>query len=508
MHPWSSGQQSRSNILAGSAWRMASWLLAAATALPLQVVLVRLMSRPSFGTYALAMSIIEFVIPFASFGLQGSVAKHAAEALASHEQHGLSAVARDATRMTVYLVMAVLLIVASVSLIMNNVSSLSPVVPVFLALAPVAFVAPLGEAAMGLIQATFQPKLPLISGALRSGLLLALTVGALEAGSRSAMSVTVARSVAVGVGTITLVLCSGWIGHLRARPKRSLGSKPFVTSGLAMLATTTFFVAVSQLDVIFLGGFRGNVAAGAYAPVSAIADAIGSIFAVLAGYALPAMTAARVRGKDADLFNLTRWTSRWGLVLCAPALGAMAATPGPLLQILFGDGSTNMVIPTRILALGVTIDVLLGFNTFAVLALGRPRVLTRNALLGLIVSLIACATMVPRLGAIGAATSTTTAVFFLNGLASSFLWRRVKFPPWDRPLFLTAVVFVTGTVAAMILSPLTHNDFASLAVAAAATGIPTLLTSLWTGGAADRGLLVTGLNAFRRKIRLRIRQQV
>jgi SAM-dependent methyltransferase len=52
------------------------------------------------------------------------------------------------------------------------------------------------------------------------------------------------------------------------------------------------------------------------APVSGIADAIGALFAILASYALPAMTAARVRGKGADLLNLTRWISRWGLVLC------------------------------------------------------------------------------------------------------------------------------------------------------------------------------------------------
>ncbi len=506
MHPWSNGRQSRSNILAGSAWSLASWLLSAVTAFPLKVVLVRLMSPSSFGIYALATAISAFVVPFAAFGLQGSVARQAAQALTSEEHQGLSMVARAATRVAGYLVVFVSVTVAGVSLTMSRIPSLSSVVPAFLALAPVALVAPLGEAVMGLIQATFQPKIPLMSGAFRSGLLLALTISLLVAGLRSAVSMAAAQSVAVGASVVVLVLWSGWVGQARTRTERSLGSKRFMTFGLAVLATTTFFVAVSQLDVVFLGGFHGSARAGAYAPVSGIADAIAALFAILASYALPAMTAARVRGKDADLLDLTRWISRWGLVLCAPALGLMAAVPGPLLHLLFGNRSAGMVLPARILAMGVTIDVLLGFNTYAILALGLPRVLARNALVGLVVSVIACATLIPHLGAIGAAAATTIAILVTNGLASSFLWHRVNFVPWDRPLALTVAAFVAGTGAAVPLSQLAADDLGRLAVAAGLAGIPTLAVSVLAGGAADRELLTAALNIVHRKVRLGFRE--
>jgi len=476
------------------------------TAFPLKVVLVRLMSPSSFGIYALATAISGFVVPFAAFGLQGSVARQAAQALTSEEHQGLSMVARAATRVAGYLVVFVSVTVAGVSLTMSRIPSLSSVVPAFLALAPVALVAPLGEAVMGLIQATFQPKIPLMSGAFRSGLLLALTISLLVAGLRSAVSMAAAQSVAVGASVVVLVLWSGWVGQARTRTERSLGSKRFMTFGLAVLATTTFFVAVSQLDVVFLGGFHGSARAGAYAPVSGIADAIAALFAILASYALPAMTAARVRGKDADLLDLTRWISRWGLVLCAPALGLMAAVPGPLLHLLFGNRSAGMVLPARILAMGVTIDVLLGFNTYAILALGLPRVLARNALVGLVVSVIACATLIPHLGAIGAAAATTIAILVTNGLASSFLWHRVNFVPWDRPLALTVAAFVAGTGAAVPLSQLAADDLGRLAVAAGLAGIPTLAVSVLAGGAADRELLTAALNIVHRKVRLGFRE--
>jgi lipopolysaccharide exporter len=508
VHPWRNAQQSRSNILTGSAWSLASWLLSAAMAFPLTMVLVRLMSPSSFGTYALATGVSGFLVPFAAFGLQGSVANRATEALASEEQQGLSMVARAATRVIVYLVVFASVTVAAVSLIMSRVSSLSPVVPVFLALAPVALVAPLGEAAMGLIQATFQPKIPLKCGAFRSGLLLALTISLLVAGLRSAVSMAAAQSVAVGATVVVLVLSSGWVGQLRTCPERSLGSKHFMTFGVAVLANTTFFVAVSELDVVFLGGFHGSAAAGAYAPVSGIADAIGALFAVLAGYALPAMTAARIRGKDADLLDLTRWTSRWGLVLCAPALALMAAAPGPLLHLLFGNRCAGMVLPARILAVGVAVDVLLGFNTFAILAMGLSRVLVRNALVGLVVSVIACATLIPHLGAVGAAAATALAILALNGLASLFLWHRAHFLPWDRPLALTAAAFVAGTGAAVLLSRLMPNDLGRLAIAATIGGIPTLAVSVLAGGAADRELLAAALNTVHRKVRLGYREPV
>ena len=116
--------------------------------------------------------------------------------------------------------------------------------------------------------------------------------------------------------------------------------------------------------------------------------------------------------------------------------------------------SAGMVLPTRVLAVGVTIDVLLGFNTYAILALSLPRVLVRNALLGLVVSVIACATLIPRLGAVGAAAATAIAILAVNGLASLFLWHRMNFAPWDRPLVLSVAAFVAGTGAAILLSRL------------------------------------------------------
>jgi len=465
------------------------------------------MSPSSFGTYALATSVITFVLPVAAFGLQGSVAHRAAEVLTSKEHQGLSTVARAATRVVVYLVLFMSVTVAVVSLIMSRVSSLSPAVPAFLMLAPVVLVAPLSGAAMGLIQATFQPKVPLMSGALRSGLILPLTISLLVAGFRSAVSMAAVQSIAVGVSVVGLVLWSGWVGRLRIRPERSLGSKYFMTYGLAALATTTFFVAVSQLDVVFLGGFHSRAAAGAYAPVSGIADAIGALFAIIASYALPAMTAARTLGKDADLLDLIRWTSRWGLVLCSPALAVMAAAPGPLMHLLYGNRSAGMVLPTRILAVGVTIDVLLGFNSFAILALSLPRVLARNALLGLVVSVIACATLIPDLGKVGAATATAIAVLVSNGLASLFLWHRMKFVPWDRPLTLSVAAFVAGTGTAILLSRLVANDLGRLAIAITFGGIPTIAVSVLAGGVADRELLAAALNTVHRKVRLGYRGQ-
>ena len=437
---------------------MASWLLSAATAFPLKVVLVRLMSPSSFGTYALATSISAFVVPFAAFGLQGSVAHQAAQALTSEEHQGLSMVARAATRVAGYLV-----VFASVTVVGRLAHNEPDTIPVAgRARIPRASAGgarrPTGSSCDGPRPGDVPAKDPSDVRRVRSGLLLTLTISLLVAGLRSAVSMAAAQSVAVGASVVVLVLWSGWVGQLRTRPERSLGSKRFMTFGLAVLATTTFFVAVSQLDVVFLGGFHGSAAAGAYAPVSGIADAIGALFAILASYALPAMTAARTRGKDADLLDLTRWISRWGLVLCAPALGLMAAVPGPLLHLLFGNRSAGMVLPARILALGVTIDVLLGFNTYTILALGLPRVLARNALVGLVVSVIACATLIPRLGAIGAAAATAIAILVANGLASSFLWHRVNFVPWDRPLALTVAAFVAGTGAAILLSQLAADD--------------------------------------------------
>jgi O-antigen/teichoic acid export membrane protein len=130
--------------------------------------------------------------------------------------------------------------------------------------------------------------------------------------------------------------------------------------------------------------------------------------------------------------------------------------------------------------------------------LGLPRVLVRNAVFGLVVSVIACATLIPRLGAVGAAAATAIAILAFNGLASSFLWHRMNFVPWDRPLVLTVAAFVAGTAAAVLLSRLVTNDFGRLAISAALGGIPTLAVSVLAGGVADREILAAALTTVRR----------
>jgi len=109
-----------------------------------------------------------------------------------------------------------------------------------------------------------------------------MTISLLVAGLRSLCSWLRRSRWRWGPAVVVLVLWSGWLGQLRTRPERSLGSKHFMTYGLAALANMTFFVAVSQLDVVFLGGFHGTGAAGAYAPVSGIADGIGALFVIIA----------------------------------------------------------------------------------------------------------------------------------------------------------------------------------------------------------------------------------
>jgi O-antigen/teichoic acid export membrane protein len=126
-------------------------------------------------------------------------------------------------------------------------------------------------------------------------------------------------------------------------------------------------------------------------------------------------------------------------------------------------------------------------------------VLVRNALLGLVVSVIACATLIPRLGAVGAAAATAIAILVVNGLASSFLWHRTNFVPWDRPLILSVAAFVGGTGAAVLLSQLVVNDLGRLVIAATLGGIPTLAVSVLAGGVADRELLAAALNTVHRK---------
>jgi O-antigen/teichoic acid export membrane protein len=483
--------QARRSVLSGGAWSVSSWILSIGLGFPLTIALVRLLPSREYGALAVATATIALLMPLAGFGLAGSVSRLASEAVTLSGEPGLGSVMRRAARVAGLLTAIVGLIAIGVVTLMAVSRSLRPGLLPFVVLLPVLLSTPFQQAAQGLVQAAFRPSVAFRAGLVVSLLVGLLTTAVLVSGQRLAVEIAGVRTIAAIVGLWLLVVGSGW-GEFtrRGRALPTPQTSAFVAYGSVLTLSLGLDAAISQLDVVVLGASRGAAEVGAYAPVSRLADTVITIWALLGGYLLPALTAAAARGHETEIGALYRWGSRWALTICAPALGLMLVVPGSLLHVLFGDRTAGLTTPARILSLGVLASVLLGFNGLVLVAMGAVRTAIQTAVIGLIASTAACILLVPRFGANGAASATVIALVGANLIVSVILLVRQHLAPWDRPLMFTLAAFAAACIVSGLISRLLLNDrVIQVVIVAAVTGLATLAASLAAGDQSDRKLV-------------------
>ncbi len=195
-------------------------------------------------------------------------------------------------------------------------------------------------------------------------------------------------------------------------------------------------MTISQLDVLFLGAFKGSRVAGQYAPASRLADLVISLVGIVGAYLPPAIASALVGGTSASSSWVHYWASRWAIAVSAPVIGLLVIVPAPLLNLLFGHRAI-VVGPARILGLAVLFDVILGFNGTVLASSGATRVLTWNVLAGFVLNVVVCAAVIPILGCKLERRSLTAApLLSVNVGASWLIAKRLGIAPWDRLTFL------------------------------------------------------------------------
>lgn len=448
----------RRGVVSGSLKSLVGWILSIFISLPLTIALVRVMPQVQYGELAMATSVAGLMDPLAAFGLSQSVALYGGEAFGAVGGPGLGAVVRTANGLILRATLGLVPIVGAVVAVMSAAPELRGAGLAFLVLSPTLLLAPLSESALGLVQATFRASQSLVASVLSSTLLLGLTLAALAVGGTSAVVVAGARSVSTLSGAIVLIVGSGWIGLSRRgarQPPPTISA--FARTGLTFTVSAMLGMAISQLDVVILGAVSGPAQVSLYAPVSKLADTALAAFALVSGYMLPAMSASQASSVlDSGLKDMYHWGSRWAFACVCPAVALMLVVPGPVLHLLFGSHRLALVLPARLLGVGVLVSITLGFNGLALVTSASRAVIVRNVVIALLVDVAACILFIPRFGAEGAAGATMAALVVGNTLSSVALARRSKVFPFDWGMCCTFGLFAIGLAVSFALIHYIH----------------------------------------------------
>ncbi|HTW21828.1 MAG TPA: oligosaccharide flippase family protein [Mycobacteriales bacterium] len=458
---WADESRARRRLLGGGAWAAADFAFSMLLGLPLTVVLVRVLPHHVYGSIATAMSVTVLLSSLVAVGLADSVARAIARDDPEARPGGTDAtgpeVVATAWRMSALaaVVGGLLALVVALALSGSRDSGASSLVLIAI---PMVMIYPLHSVLIGLVRVSFRPALSFVASATTSVLVLGATVVVLVAGVRAGAPVVAVRVVASLLGVAVL-----GVGMHRTRPRGGLPSRAtagaMLRIGGAVVLVSMAAAAISQLDVVAVGVFRGEVAAGFYAPLSRLLDVVTGAFVALGTYALVALSTAGAKSTEA-LARQYHWCTRWTVVALGPILAVLVVAPAPVLHLLYGaePGSASVVV--RIIAAAACIHVGLGYNGLGLVALGESRLVLLQGGVALLVSVVACLVLVPLFGIDGAAEATALALVASNLVCSVSLWQRHRVAPLDRAAGTTIAGFLVALTACLVVEGLAGSNWA------------------------------------------------
>ena len=428
----------RQAIARGGAWFAIAWLVTNACGALNTILLVRSMSHSQYGVFVMAASTLAIICSVASFGLSQALVQLSPRV----GSDGAQVVLRYTLLVSACIaaIVAVLTGIACLVLGADHYQALAVTLAIMI---PIAVVSPFMSSLSGFLQSMQQPK-RLARASLVAPLVLSATVVALCMTTHPAATwIAAARTAAMLITLAFLVVVvarAGGLKRLRRASSRdnavSLGR--VLTLGSSLLGGTLTAILLAQLDVLFLGFARGRESAAFYGPASQIADNALTMVAIVGTFYLPTIATVLTRKDFLQAGDLYRWASRWSFVVIAPVMAVMLTCPGSVLTLLFGADYDRMATPVRILALGVLVNVLFGFNGITSDSLNKVKLIIGRQVIAIVFNVAACAVLIPSFGAIGAAVATSSTLLVVNLTASLFLFRQTGITPYNLRLAAVA----------------------------------------------------------------------
>jgi O-antigen/teichoic acid export membrane protein len=466
----------------GSSLLLMGQVLAVGLNLATQILIVRYLSKTTYGAFAYALSIVTLGETFAAFGLRRGVSRF----VPIYEERG------DAARAAGTLVFALSTVLslgfAVVLMVVGFRGSIGDAVAggreatvllsILILLAPVQALENLLDGAFAVFA---RPRMIFARRYVYTPVMRLLVVGLLVL---SGSGVTFLAYGYVAAGAIGVAIYSALLARvlrergllelirrrgMRFPVKEVLGfTVPLLTNDLA----AALMNAAGAVLLGILAGAADVAELRAVLPVSLtltyILGAFGTLF-------VPLASRLYQRGEAAELNRLYWQTAAWSAVLSFPLFALAFAFGEPLAVLLFGERYADSGDVLAVLVVGHFVTAAMGPNGVLLAVFAQVRYIVATNLVAIMLNLALAFALIPFIGALGAAIATSATLVTLNAVRQIGLGRRTPVRALEgRYLRLYAVlVLLTAALVGVnaVISP-------SLAVAAALVALSSLVSML------------------------------
>ena len=259
-------------------------------------------------------------------------------------------------------------------------------------------------------------------------------------------------SVAAGVlvGALAAAVSVAWL----ARDHRPRGGHRAPAStylrALPMFIGTVSLAAMLSVDVLALGANHSVVVGGAavigtYQVASMVARLPYFLGDALINAVFPYM--ARRHDSVVDSHAYFTAAARWALLIVLPIEAILLLNPTPILALLFPATYAGADVPIRILAIGASLALATVFFAKGLQAIGRVGAAAAGTAIALVVEALVLVTLVPRLGAVGAA------IGFLAGTVTASAILGIVYARHQRQPLIVGRDAVRHIIALAVMAP-------------------------------------------------------
>jgi O-antigen/teichoic acid export membrane protein len=384
----------------------------------LSVMLARLIGVAGVGLYFLAITIVDIGATISRLGLESASMRFASIAHSRGDRGGLAALYRKSMGLVlvagIAIALPVWLIGSHLGLGGERAGEFRAELPLLVfAIAPVAvlviqaeFFKAVGSTATGTFSQAVVPPLLLLTGSI---LLWLLDAGTVHAVFLAYLLVAIA-AVSLAMATWHWQLPGIW------RERGSFDTGRLLRTGMPLLLMNSMTLMLGWTDVLVLGIWRDAAEVGIYGIAMRVALLTAFILSAINVVVAPQFAALHAEGNTAALRRLAQQSAFWTLLAAAPAILVLLLVPDLILQI-FGQQFREGAAPLRILAVGQFVNVATGSVAALLVMTGHEKLMRNIVAASAALNLLGALVLVPRYGAVGAATSTALSLAFMNIVA-------------------------------------------------------------------------------------------
>jgi O-antigen/teichoic acid export membrane protein len=399
----------------GVATALVAQIAGAGLSLLFSMLLARLIGVAGIGLYFIAITIVEIGATIARLGLEHAVLRFVSIANSRGDRGSMAAIYRKSLGLSLgaaaVLALPVWLLVSHLPFGGDRADDLRAVLPLLmLVIAPVAalalqaeFFKGIGAPGAGTFVQIVLPPLGLLTGAVVLWWLTTVTF-------QSILLVYVI--VLIGSALFAFAALNQRLPGIWREPGH-FDTGLLARTGLPLLVFASMNLVMSWTDILVLGIWSDPKEVGIYGVAMRTASLAAFILPAVNSVVAPQFAALYARGEHVALARLAQRSGLWMLLAVAPGIFILLVFPEFVLQ-LFGANFEQGAWPLRLLTLAQLVNVATGSVGYLLIMTGNQTLLRNNTMVWAAINLVGNLILVPRYGAMGAATSTAVCLALMN----------------------------------------------------------------------------------------------